>query len=569
LVLEQEPRKDETVIDSSEISPSRIEIPSTQVEVPLVETESTDSIFEISSKPHVLDTERLSLQISAAASIGLATVIAYSLLWLTLSSAPFLDLPNHLARSTVIAKLLTNPTSWLHGFFEFSPQFVPYIFGDLALSALTVYFSEEDATRIWILLSFWGVPLSLLAYGRAKGLGGRTLLFFFPLTIYLASDWFFMSGFFNYRLGMALTFFTLTLWEMFVRKSNLGPEHSARRILLWFAFTFGCVACYLMHLAAFFFLGAILGVTAIFRKCFAKHSFSTTFLTLLPLACLSAWHLSLMILADKKDSSIVEFRSVAGKLRAFGTPFIRFSTIEDLSLLVAFVAVLVLTIGAARAASRGANYLNILRENVLVVATLFTLFILLPVECSNLYDVDDRALPFLLSILLLSFCQHLNAARIPKLSLYCSAIFGVANLFYLSIHIIPLDNRLLSYTEALSHIPAQASVLPVDTWEDEGRIQSGLHAGALYTAMTEGVTPYIFAGDNKDVMSYFRYRHRPEAPDLFWYLRSKPTPDWKRILPYYDYVVVTKPFDQSRLKMNNLYPVFSNDAAIVFATVQK
>jgi hypothetical protein len=49
-------------------------------------------------------------------------------------------------------------------------------------------------------------------------------------------------------------------------------------------------------------------------------------------------------------------------------------------------------------------------------------------------------------------------------------------------------------------------------------------------------------------MSYFNYRgRRPYSPSVFWYYRGDDKVDWNKVSVDYDYILIAKPFDPSRI----------------------
>jgi len=61
-------------------------------------------------------------------------------------------------------------------------------------------------------------------------------------------------------------------------------------------------------------------------------------------------------------------------------------------------------------------------------------------------------------------------------------------------------------------------------------------------------------------MTYFRYRHRPYAPDEEWYTRDLGPVDWARISSDYQSILIMKPFDFGRISVHPT-AITSNSAA--------
>jgi hypothetical protein len=77
--------------------------------------------------------------------------------------------------------------------------------------------------------------------------------------------------------------------------------------------------------------------------------------------------------------------------------------------------------------------------------------------------------------------------------------------------------------------------------------------------------PYLFSGDRGSPMKYFRYAHRPYAPDGFWYQFSLDRDvDWKEVRQNYRYLLMMKSFTASRILIKT-HTVAENDAAALLA----
>jgi hypothetical protein len=109
-------------------------------------------------------------------------------------------------------------------------------------------------------------------------------------------------------------------------------------------------------------------------------------------------------------------------------------------------------------------------------------------------------------------------------------------------------------------------VLPVYTEETTGVPLKGLHAASFAVIDRQALIPYLFTGDRGSPMKYFRYLHRPYAPDELWYRdRKDSTVDWTEIQREYPYLLVMKPFDAERIRIKTR-TLAENDAAALLAT---
>ncbi len=95
-----------------------------------------------------------------------------------------------------------------------------------------------------------------------------------------------------------------------------------------------------------------------------------------------------------------------------------------------------------------------------------------------------------------------------------------------------------------------------------------LHVSGYVTMDRAAEEPYVFAGDNGNPMKYFRYNQRPYDPPEAWYGElPRPALDWQTVARDYDFIVVTKPYDASALKLATR-PVVENSSAVLLS-IQK
>ncbi len=485
---------------------------------------------------------------------GLLTVslgLCYLLLWFSFSSYPFLDLPNHLSRAYIISELLTAVDSPFQKMFYLEPSWSTYILGDILLTPLVLLFGMKAASALWISLSFFLLPISLFYYLKERNLS-RELLFCGVLFVfYLSSNWFFLSGFFNYSIGVGMVFFILCLWEKLFKEENM---------LSWLFFIYSTTIAftYLMHLAAFFFAGVIVAISSVYRLSrvnLGKQIARTVFWGV-PFALVILLHFLLGNGEGQFEMEHLMFRDPVNKLLAVSSMFYRFSLPIDITMLAIFLISLGYYIF---------KNLRIVKEPLLITGVIFLIYLVLPVAIPQGYDVDNRALPFLFLFVLISGCVAMGVNRKASVRLFViSFILASTNLVYLGKELHQQDKELVSITEAIKSIPKGKIVLPVATKEDVGRIQTSLHAGSLYTSLREGYTPYLFSRSIMFPQTYFVYFERLYAPTIFWYQRKEDnTVRWNKISELYDFLLVTKPYKLSRFKLENLEIYFENTHAVV------
>ena len=204
---------------------------------------------------------------------------------------------------------------------------------------------------------------------------------------------------------------------------------------------------------------------------------------------------------------------------------------------------------------------------------------------SYVYDVDGRALPYLFAFLTLFALRvgerwgiagangtevtgsgrHYPVRLNTAFATWIATGLAIANFAYVLTELSRHNSYLLKINDAVRKIPAHQFVLPITTTPEQGRIQTGLHNGALYTAWGEGITPYIFNSALGEPVTFFHYKSILYHPFQFWYARNMPV-DWSKVESTYQYVVITKPFDSRRIQLPHAVNYFENSAAVVLKT---
>lgn len=484
-----------------------------------------------------------------------AVILAgHIVLFLSLPAAPLLDLPNHLVRSWAIGEQLAGrPSPFI---FEF--MFMPYVLGDLLLASALSFFSWHTVETLWMVACYISMPIGVWFYCRSlrleAGIADTALVF----SAYASANWFFLSGFANFCLSIGLVFSAAAAWEC------LSKAAGVRKMLLYVVCLVLVLLCYLLHLAAFVFAGAIVAGSTLSRVLGRRQTILSAFGSGAIFVAVLVLHLCIQ--QDAPDiSSPWQHRGLLQKPLAIGSMYVRYNARVDAVLLLAiFGGLLVLALWP----SRQERQLNLsgLREVLMILATLTLVYLVLPVKADPAYGVDSRALPYmsiagLLALLLL--VQSHGAARLKRAR---KLVFGVSlvSLVYLVPFMRAHANFVSELDDAWQQIPIGQSVLPVATVPDIGRVQPALHRAELYTIERGGFVPYVFSFDTAGgQIRYFRYEQTyPYAPDIKWYLRREEI-RWSEVALIYSYLFITKPYQEERLSELNFDLVYENDAAAV------
>ena len=488
--------------------------------------------------------------------IGLTVVALYALFFCTLTSLPFLDLPNHATRAFFIGELLQQPQRLLN--FEFHPHFMPYILGDLVFAGILRVLPFYPGTLLWFVTLLVAVPLSIQFYLRTRHENGETVLIFLLVTPFFATTYFYLSGYINFAFGFPLSFLTLAFWERFARSRG-------QSIGAYLTFCALATATYAVHLAPFFFLCVFIGLGAGCRLLSRRLSFPRFVLSALPLCTIVVSHVLNHHLGATPDTPW-EYRTIVEKLLALSGAFVRYNYTVDTLMVVYLGVACALILWASRAAISRSRYKEAeMAEIAVLSAVLVTLFFVLPIGFGPAGDVDIRALPYTAVVALLHVCRLASPEVLRRYWVRSVCFFlSFANLGYLACYLVPINAHVAGFTEALDTVPAEQNLLGISTRPAYGRLHFSLHTTEIYMTTRGGFVPYVFSyNSSQDQLGYFQYKRYPYAPSMFWYDRWEPV-DWNRLRQTYDYVLIEKPYDPKRVELDHLDRIFENDDAVLF-----
>lgn len=158
---------------------------------------------------------------------------------------PLLDYPNHLARSFVLAHL-NDPAFTFSRFYRADWRAYPYLGMDGSLAVLGRLYPIETAGRIFLSLCTLALPAAGWFFLREVNPGEDATALW---TLLIAANVFFLEGFLNFDLSIAVGLFALGLWLCWLAKHTL-PR--------WIAAIVAFTALYFTHLLGFGIAGLIL-----------------------------------------------------------------------------------------------------------------------------------------------------------------------------------------------------------------------------------------------------------------------------------------------------------------------
>src|SRR5665213_404045 len=157
---------------------------------------------------------------------------------------PLLDYPNHLARAFVLAHLADSHFSFAQ-FYKADWGAYPYLGMDALLAVLGRVFPIETAGRVYLSLCALALPGAAWFFLReAQPNSGAVSLW----ALLISYNVFFLEGFLNFDLSIAVGFLALGLWLRWLARQGI-----ARWISSLVAFT----ALYFTHLLGFGIAGLI------------------------------------------------------------------------------------------------------------------------------------------------------------------------------------------------------------------------------------------------------------------------------------------------------------------------
>ena len=479
-----------------------------------------------------------------AVKSGFLLLAAYCALLVLLSPIPAQDFPDHLARAVAMSDLMFHGGARFGDIYQFHLLWVPYLLGDLILTVAVEVFGPTGGAAFWTLLVFLSFPLAALCYLRVRAfeVSDRTLMLL--LALYLATDWFFLMGFWSFRVSIAMLLATLALVELLRRSWSHG---------LFALYVVAIILDYLMHLSPIIFLVAALGVTGLMRLWSRTTTLRTEIALFIPVIAALAWQFTVADGYREPGDGVTSsyfWGSWSGKLERIGSQFFHYAPRTDLLLLGTLAAAVLARAGLPR-------WCDVRRPLVLemlaLAVTFLAMYFVLPLGYSEAYYVDTRPLP-LVSFFIIAAClalprpNPLARPRREQLALALAVLLAIGQLVYLGRHFLADRAWITEYRSIAAAVPIHGRVLTIYTRGGVGSFFPFLHTSGFVAMDREAIEPYVFAGNNGNPMKYFRYKSLPYAPPEVWYGQiPRPALDRERVARDYDFVLVTKPYDPSAL----------------------
>lgn len=437
-----------------------------------------------------------------AAGICILAAMLVAPIWIV-AFPPLLDYPNHLARAFVLAHL-GDPHFSFREFYRADWGAYPYLGMDASLAVLGRIFPIETAGRVFLSLCALALPASVWFFLRQVHPESEFTALWALLISY---NVFFLEGFLNFDLSLAVGFLALGLWLRWLARREAGR---------WIAALVAFTALYFTHLLGFGIAGLIVvAYLAVSRRALRDWLWSGA----LALPGVAFYlHSSRVGLATNK----IVFHGFDDKLDSLGMilhgywPWLDWISLGALALW--FVA----------AWWRNPEF-RWDRKWIVIATFLFALFWVIPWMWGEGSDLDIRVLPFL-------FVASLAMARVGRRAKWLAAIpllLFAARTVSITRHFVQGQPQLAALARSFDTVPRGALVLPIVEGDEDPVERPFTHFWAYGVIRRGWFSPYLMDAPGQTPM---RVIHESYTPDGFWDLVYDEPPDWQQVQSDYEYV---------------------------------
>lgn len=416
---------------------------------------------------------------------------------------PLLDYPNHLARAFVLQHL-HDPAYNFGKYYRADWGLYPYLGMDAALAVLCRIFPIETAGRVLLSLCALALPAATWLFLGEIDPGSDAKA---PWVLLIAFNVFFLEGFVNFDLGLAVALAALALWLRWLK--NRG---NARWLTLLAAFT----ALYFVHLLGFAIAALVMAAYLALSK--------------------ASWR-------DWARSGALGLPGVAAYLYSsrvgLGAQAVAFRTLDDkLDSLGMFLhgylpALDWIALGALAAYFFAAVWRNPeFRVNwrwLGVAAFLFALFWAIPYQWGESSDLDVRVLPVVFVAILASVRVGRRGKALAAVPLVVFAAWMVS----VTRHFASEQTELAGLARSFDAVPRNALVFPIVEGDQDPIERPFTHFWAYGVIRRGWYSPYLADIPGQTPMRIVRDLY---TSDGFWDLTYDQPPDWAQVQEDYDYV---------------------------------
>src|SRR5579862_12039 len=436
-----------------------------------------------------------------AGSLILAAMLLLPI-WM-IAFPPLLDYPNHLARAFVLAHLNDSQFSFAQ-FYRSDWGAYPYLGMDASLAVLGRIFPIETAGRVYLSLCALALPAAAWFFlGQAQPDAEAASQW----SLLIAYNVFFLEGFLNFDLSVAVGFLALGFWLRWLANP---------RTWRWIAALVCFTALYFTHLLGFGIGGLIVAAyLALSRRPLRDWLWS---------GALAIPGLAFYLRSSRVglNAGKIVFHGWDDKLDSLGMILHGYWPLLDWLSLAALAAWFL------AAWWRNPEF-RWDRKWLAIAAFLFALFWAIPWMWGEGSDLDIRVLPFL-------FVAILATARVGRRAKMLAAIpllLFAARTVSITRHFKEAQPELAGLARSFDAVPRGAIVLPVVEGDEDPIERPFTHFWAYGVIRRGWFSPYLMDAPGETPM---RIIHDSYTPDGFWNLVYEEAPDWLQVQSDYEYV---------------------------------
>jgi len=416
---------------------------------------------------------------------------------------PLLDYPNHLARSFVLLHL-HDPAFHFSRFFRADWGLYPYLGMDGALAILGRVFPIETAGRVFLSICVLAVPASAWFFLEQANPGEVATS---AWALLIAFNLFFLEGFLNFDLSIAVGFAALGLWLRWLAKPGIGR---------WTATLLVFTLLYFTHLLGFGIAGLIVvAYLAFFRRPFRDWIWSGT---------LALPGLALYLHSSRVGLSLknIAFRSTGEKLESLGLILHGYWPLLD------WISLAAIAIWFVAGWWRNPEF-RLNQRWLAIAAFLFAMFWAIPWMWGEGSDLDIRVLPVLFVVIF----STVRIGRRGKWLAFIPLLLFAARTASIAQHFVAAQPELAALARSFDLIPRESLVFPIVEGDQDPIERPFTHFWAYGVIRKGWFSPYLMDAPGETPM---RIIYDSYTWDGFWDEGDTEPPDWNRLQSDYDYV---------------------------------
>jgi hypothetical protein len=437
-----------------------------------------------------------------AAAVILAAMLVLPI-WIV-AFPPLLDYPNHLARAFILTHF-HDPQFSFPQYFRADWGAYPYLGMDAAMAVLARIFPIETSGRVFLSLCVLALPAATWFFLREAQPESEAA---FLWVLLIAYNVFFLEGFLNFDLSIAVGLAALALWLRWLRKPDT---------FRWIAALVAFTAAYFTHLLGFALAGVmVVAFLALSRRPVRDWLWS---------AALGAPGMAFYLHSSRVGltANKIVFHGLDDKLDSLGMFLHGYSPWLD------WVSLAALAAWFFAAWWRNPEF-RWDKKWIVIAALFFALFWVIPwMWGQESSDLDIRVLPFL-------FVAILATARVGRRAKWLAAIpllLFVARTVSVTSHFREGQPALAELARSFDAVPRGALVLPIVEGDEDPIERPFTHFWAYGVIRRGWFSPYLKDAPGETPM---RIIYDSYTPDGFWNLGYDEPPDWQQVQNDYDYV---------------------------------